>query len=125
VSVYKELKLLLSRTVAITRVMSHEKKILQRVVQPLTVTESRPLNPEIYGGGSVSYHEEGVELTLPELLTLIVQGMEQLGVEFKIHAAQPAVPAMATVAIRPIDISAQMQNAAPNHLGKTATEGAL
>jgi len=87
---------------------------------------SREHAPRVrYGTDSVSYHQEGVELTLPELLTFIVQALEQLGVEFKLHAAKPAVPAMASVNLRPVDVSAQMQNAAPNHLGKTATEGAL
>lgn len=40
------------------------------------------------------------DLTLHELLTTIVQGLEELGVEFKINPAQEAVSASVSVSLK-------------------------
>jgi hypothetical protein len=65
------------------------------VAQPLLVRE-----PGATRGYAYNAYEEIHELSLLQLLTMIVQGMEQLGVKFEITPAKPAEAARVDVSIK-------------------------
>jgi hypothetical protein len=91
-SVYSELKLQLVRTYYRDSLGGalHESRLI--VGEPHAIVNTRQSWPGIY--------EVAQEMTLHQLLTLMVEGMEKVGVRFNIEPARPATPASTSVALK-------------------------